>query len=100
MKSKLKLMTMVLALSTYPVFALSVQEKLPVAEILQQEDFKAISNDALPQAVLQSLATDYPDWSLAKAYVNKEEVYKLEVRKTSGETAVLYADKDGNWIEI
>lgn len=65
-----------------------------------QDEFKEISASEVPQAVQESLKADYPDWQLAKAYVNGKKIYKLEVQSSQGETATLYADKDGKWVQI
>lgn len=65
-----------------------------------QDEFKEISASEVPQAVQESLKADYPDWQLAKAYVNEKGIYKLEVQSSQGETATLYADKDGKWVQI
>ena len=63
---------------------------------IAQDDFSEIETSDLPEAV----STDYPSGSISKAYVNKQEQYKLEVTLEDGTTGTLYADKDGNWIEL
>ncbi len=64
-----------------------------------QDDYTAIEISELPEAVSNAVATDYPAATIEKAYVNKEEQYKLEVVLEDGSEETLYADKDGNWIE-
>ena len=84
-------------LSTYAnsAFAMNTAE---VIELRVQQDYKLIDNNALPKAVKDALAADFPTATLDKAYVNDSEEYKLDVN--IDETAIsLYVDKDGNWIE-
>ena len=45
-----------------------------------------------------ALEEDFSTATLDKAYVNDEQEYKLEIT-VDGATSILYADKDGNWIE-
>lgn len=71
-----------------------------IVKVMLQGEFKEIPAGELPQAVQESLKADYPDWQLAKAYVNEKGIYKLEVQSSQGETATLYADKDGKWVQI
>lgn len=65
-----------------------------------QDDFSEIETSNLPEAVATAVSTDYPSGAISKAYVNKQEQYKLEVKLEDGTTGTLYADKDGNWIEL
>lgn len=65
-----------------------------------QDDFTAIETSALPEAVTNAVATNYPSATINKAYVNAKEQYKLEVSLEDGTAGTLYADKDGNWIEM
>ncbi|MCK0188780.1 hypothetical protein [Arenibacter sp. F20364] len=65
-----------------------------------QDDFTEIESSDLPEAVTTAVSTDYPSGTVSKAYVNKQEQYKLEVTLEDGTTGTLYADKDGNWIEL
>lgn len=65
-----------------------------------QDDFSAIESSELPEAVTNAVSTNYPSATISKAYVNQKEQYKLEVTLEDGTTGTLYADKDGNWIEI
>lgn len=90
-----------LFMGSLSIFAInsSVIEKGMVV-LMTQDEFKAIELSEVPDAVKTVLASDYPDWQLAKAYVNEKEIYKLEVQSDQGETATLYADKDGKWVQI
>lgn len=63
-----------------------------------QEEFTEIAHDEVPQAVKDALSNDYPGAEISKAYVNEAKEYKLEV--TMGEeTATLYANENGEWIQ-
>ncbi|WP_343488127.1 hypothetical protein [Allomuricauda sp. d1] len=64
------------------------------------EEFKEIPVDQVPAAVVQALAVAHEGATITKAYVNEDEVYKLEVTGGDGSQGVLYADAEGNWLEM
>ncbi len=68
--------------------------------VAPQDGFNEITSDKLPQAVTDALAKDYPEATISKAYMNEESQYKLEVALKDGSNAELYADADGNWIDM
>lgn len=76
--------------------AVSVAEEVAVV----QEDFTEIETNNVPEAVTEALAINYPSATINKAYSNDKDQYKLEVALEDGTEGTLYADKDGNWIEI
>lgn len=65
-----------------------------------QDEFSAIDNSELPAAVNEAFTRDFPNAQISKAYVNQEGQYKLEVTQEDGSTAELYADAEGNWIDM
>lgn len=67
--------------------------------IVNQQEFKEINVNDLPQAVKDALAADFENATLDKAYVNDKEQYKLDI-SVEGMSSTVYADKDGNWIEM
>ncbi|WP_047247158.1 hypothetical protein [Maribacter thermophilus] len=71
-----------------------------IMEELIVQDFKEIAVSDVPSAVITALETDYPGATLNKAYVNGEEQYKLEVSTAEGSSLELYADAEGNWIQM
>ena len=77
-----------------------VAQEVATEVAVAQDDFTAIETSELPEAVSTAVATNYPSATINKASVNKEEQYKLEVALEDGTEGVLYADKDGNWIEM
>ncbi len=68
-------------------------------EVLVQ-DFTEIEISEVPEAVTSALAEAYPEVTLVKAYKNGEEQYKLEVSSEDGSTTELFADAEGNWLEM
>ena len=85
-------------LTTYSTQAQVVTQEEEVTEVVQQEEYKEIKADAIPKAVKDALAADFPTATLNKSYVNDKEEYKLEI--TVDEVAsTVYADKEGNWIK-
>lgn len=71
-----------------------------VMEIVKIGDFQEISTDQLPSAVKQAVERDYEGASIDKAYVNDKEQYKLEISTDDGASATLYADSEGNWLNM
>ncbi|MCG2460219.1 hypothetical protein K8352_05625 [Flavobacteriaceae bacterium F89] len=65
-----------------------------------QDGFNEITSSDVPQAVSDALAKDHPDVKISKAFVNDKGQYKLEVAKEDGTTTELYADSEGNWIDM
>lgn len=84
---------------------LAVAATIPVSgnEIVKVEvyqDFKEISVSDLPGAVTEAFARDYAGGTIDKAYVNDAGQYKLEVSLEDGSSGALYADAEGNWINL
>ena len=65
-----------------------------------QDDFSEIAAEELPEAVTAAVAKNYPTASIDKAYINESKQYKLEVSLEDGTAGTLYADENGNWIEM
>jgi hypothetical protein len=65
-----------------------------------QDDFTAIELSEVPEAITEALATAHPNATISKAYVNEEAQYKLEVTQEDGTEVKLYADAEGNWLEM
>ena len=84
-------------LSTYAASAFTINPTNQI-EITAQQEYTEIKIESLPQAVKDALEEDFSTATLDKAYVNDEQEYKLEITVDGG-TSILYADKDGNWIE-
>lgn len=95
-----------LALGTMTAFAqeseIAVEEAVAEVEVVveAQDAFTEVAIEELPEAITKALATDHPGTTISKAYVNEETQYKLEVAKEDGSTVELYADAEGNWIEM
>jgi len=64
------------------------------------QDFEEVSVSDLPEAVTSAVAKDYPTAKVDKAYKNNQDQYKLELSLEDGTTGTVYADSEGNWIEI
>ena len=64
------------------------------------DDFKEISVSEVPQAVSDAVAKNFPTASLDKAYTNEEKQYKLVLSLEDGTQGTVYADEDGNWIDM
>lgn len=71
-----------------------------IMDVVMEQDFKEINVSDLPAAVTEALERDYAGATIDKAYVNDAGQYKLEVSLEDGTTGTLYADAEGNWIEM
>jgi hypothetical protein len=69
-------------------------------EATAQDDFSAIDNSELPEAVSEAFTRDFPNAEITKAYVNQEGQYKLDVTQEDGSSVRLYADSEGNWLDM
>lgn len=83
-----------LATATTPIFHDGIMEEVML------QDFREISMADVPTAITTALENDFTGAVLNKAYVNDEDIYKLEASSEDGTSMVLYADAEGNWIEM
>lgn len=65
-----------------------------------QDDFSEVAVEELPEAVTAAVAKNYPTATIDKAYTNEAQQFKLEVSLEDGTSGTLYADAEGNWIEL
>lgn len=70
------------------------------ATVSMQDNFTEIDSSELPEAITAAISKDYPTANLTKAFVNKNKQYKLEVVLKDGAAGTLYADENGNWLEM
>lgn len=68
-----------------------------IIDVVLQDDFTEISAESVPQAVKDAVETDYAGATIDKAYVNENNVYKLEI-SVDGVSSTLYASEEGEWI--
>lgn len=73
----------------------------PINEmIILNDEFSEIAISEVPQAVTDAIAKNFPTATLDKAYINEEKQYKLVLSLQDGTTGTLYADEDGNWLDM
>lgn len=91
-----------LAMGSLTTFAQDTEEvQAEATEVMEAQDkFVAIELSELPEAITEALAKDHPNATITKAYINQEAQYKLEVTKEDGSEVKLYADEEGNWLEM
>ena len=83
----------------FSTFALTnINQSTEVICISITEDFKEIKLKELPKDVMLTVAKDYELATVTKAYVNKNEQYKLELMEND-EITTVYISKDGEWLE-
>lgn len=94
--------TAVFALGSLTAFAqeeaAAVEES--ATEAVAQDGFSEVATEELPEAVTAAVSKNYPTASIDKAYINEAKQYKLEVSLEDGTAGTLYADENGNWIEM
>ncbi len=92
----------VMAFGTMTVFAQEEAnaEAATTEAVAAQDDFSEVAVAELPEAVTAAVAKNYPTATINKAYVNEAAQYKLEVSLEDGTSGTLYADAEGNWIEL
>ncbi len=78
----------------------AVEEATDEAVEATQGDFSEVGAEELPESVTSAVSKNYPTASIDKAYVNEANQYKLEVSLEDGTAGTLYADENGNWIEM
>jgi hypothetical protein len=108
MNIKLKIMkklmlVALMAFGTMTAFAQDAEtaiEEVANEVVAAQDDFIETEIAELPEEVTAAVAKNYPTASIDKAYVNEAKQYKLEVSLEDGTSGTLYADAEGNWIEL
>ncbi|MEW2920356.1 MULTISPECIES: hypothetical protein [Flavobacteriaceae] len=70
------------------------------ATVITVGDFEEINVSDLPEAVTTAVAQNYPTATVDKAYKNDKDQYKLELSLEDGTQGTVYADAEGNWIEM
>ncbi|MGJ8761048.1 MULTISPECIES: hypothetical protein [unclassified Polaribacter] len=101
MRKLILTVTVALLTSGVSVFAannINTNNADEIVVVVTNDDFKEISAKELPEAVSNAIIKNFPSATVNKLYVNGSEQYKIDL--TIDETdAVVYADKEGNWIE-
>lgn len=64
------------------------------------DDFTEISVSEVPQAVADAISKNFPTATLEKAYANEEKQYKLVLSLKDGTQGTVYADEEGNWLDM
>jgi len=77
----------------------AVQEEA-VEAMEVQDAFAEIAVEEVPEAVTEALNKAHPEATISKAFINEAAQYKLEVATDDDTTVELYADAEGNWIEM
>tara|TARA_R110000796_G_scaffold250788_3_gene380640 strand:+ start:44766 stop:45071 length:306 start_codon:yes stop_codon:yes gene_type:complete len=82
------------ATETTPIFHDGIMEGI------FSQDFTEIKLEEVPEAITKALEKDFPGATITKAFINGESEYKLEVAKSESESVELYADAEGNWLDM
>lgn len=77
-----------------------IQHNAMTEVISVADEFTEISVSEVPKAIMDAIAKNYPTANVEKAYINEEEQYKLSLSLEDGTKGDLFADKDGNWLDM
>lgn len=88
------------SLTTFAQDAEVAVEEVATEAAATQDEFSEMAVAELPEAVTAAVAKNYPTATIDKAYVNEAQQFKLEVSLEDGTSGTLYADAEGNWIEL
>jgi len=93
------ILTLAFLASGFSVIAFP-SEVLPLNSIIKTttQGFEEVSLDELPEVVATAIQKNYANATLAKAYKNKKDQYKLKliVEEIAN---IVFIDKEGNWLE-
>ena len=97
------ILVIVMAFGSLTAFAQDSEtavEEVATEAVAAQDDFSEVAVAELPEAVTAAVAKNYPTATIDKAYMNEAQQFKLEVSLEDGTSGTLYADAEGNWIEL
>ena len=63
------------------------------------QDFVAVDLKNVPPAILKAVTTDFESATLAKAWKNEKNEYKLELVSLDDKVMQVYANSKGEWIK-
>lgn len=66
--------------------------------VVPTDGYTEIKAEELPVALTDALKKSFPDAKLAKANINEQKQYKLDV-EVGNRVGSLYADETGKWIQ-
>ncbi len=66
--------------------------------VVPTDGYTEIKAEELPVAITDALKKSFPDAKLAKANINEQKQYKLDV-EVGNRVGSLYADETGKWIQ-
>ena len=88
------------SLTTFAQDAETSVEEVATEAIAAQDEFSEVAVAELPEAVTAAVSKNYPTATIDKAFTNEAQQFKLEVSLEDGTAGTLYADAEGNWIEL
>ncbi|KJD35946.1 hypothetical protein PW52_09525 [Tamlana sedimentorum] len=96
----MKKLILTVAILTSGISTFAISNNVLPTELISvvNEEFKEIALEKLPAAITSAIQKDFSTATIAKAYMNESEQYKLELTMDD-ETSIVYADKEGNWLE-
>ena len=85
--------------SGFSTFALSINQiQSEIVTASTTEEFREISIESLPNAIITALEKDYSTAKIGNAYVNSKEQYKIEIYMQPTDN-IVFANKDGHWLK-
>ncbi|WP_062056849.1 hypothetical protein [Aquimarina longa] len=65
----------------------------------EQQEYTEINIVELPLSIQEAAARDFNTLRIIKAYLSKDNTYKIVLQSKEGETKVVFASTNGKWIK-
>ncbi|TSE10070.1 MULTISPECIES: hypothetical protein [Aquimarina] len=65
----------------------------------EQQEYTEINIVELPLSIQESAAKDYEELRIVKAYMSKDNTYKIILQDKENNTKVVFASANGEWIK-
>ncbi len=65
----------------------------------EQQEYTEINIVELPLQIQESAAKDYENYRIVKAYMSKDNTYKVILQDKENNTKVVFASANGEWIK-
>lgn len=65
----------------------------------EQQEYTEINIVELPLSIQETAAKDFEQQRIVKAYISKDNTYKIVLQDKDGNTKVVFASANGKWIK-
>lgn len=99
-------MIIAIVVSIFPAQGASAQEEQSSNSLLisnyehEQDQYTEISHADLPTSIQEATDADFRHLHVHKAYISKNNTYKMVLRNELHNTQVVFASANGEWIDL